>query len=66
MTSVRSLKNSESQETREEEETLRVGTLEVLVPAQGQGSCQSQNKLQRQQERSEISDKAISVSPHGE
>ena len=37
MTSARRLKNSESQEMREEEETLRMGTLEAQVPAQGQG-----------------------------
>lgn len=37
MSSARPPKNSESQEMREEEETLRVGTLEVQVPVQGQG-----------------------------
>lgn len=37
VSSARPPKNSESQEMREEEETLRVGTLEVQVPVQGQG-----------------------------
>lgn len=37
MTSARPLKNSENQKTREEEETLRAGTLGAQVPVQGQG-----------------------------